>query len=527
MQHSNPHIDLAVGPTALPAYVLPIWKHAANNPDRAALVQGGKSLSYLELRDAVDRQARLFQSGGIEAGTPVLLLLDVALESVVAYWALHAIGAVLVVGDPAGATANLRHFKVVSSAKHVVAGSLAFEAASKLQDALIWQVATDGLVGSFTAASWLSSEEEDLHSAPPPLPEECALILFSSGTTSAPKAIAHSRGAMQALHETLIQTWKLTPDDVVLGGLPFHTIYGLIFSAASTIYSGATLVLMERFHPETALSLIQTYQVTTAAFVPAMLIMILNLAEREKFDRSSLRMVYSASAPISESDLMGFAEFSGADVLCNYGMTEIPGAAVEVSGNPHVAGSSGKVSPNFEVSVRDIDGGALPVGETGEIAMKGPTLMLGYLGDPEKTADRIRDGWIFSQDKGRVDSEGNIFVLGRMSEMIIRGGLNISPLEIESALSEHDSVADVAVVGPADRVFGQIVVAFVVPSTFEPEGNLSDALFSHCRSKLASPKVPTAFHFVSEIPRNMGGKIDRKALLNAYDDQQSAARNGR
>jgi len=506
--------------SAWPAILLPLRDHAMNRPGKLAVKDEQGSLDYQSLCAEIEIQADAFRRGGIGQGDPVLLLLDVCVDSVVAYWALHAIGAVLVVGDPTGTFSNIEHFAKVSGASHILAGQKVGDKIKGLSACKMWRSAGPDR-WSVTQAFWgadngpVTSLGRSAHQ----LPEHCALILFSSGTTSAPKAIVHKRQAMQALHETLLKTWKLNPDDVVLGALPFHTIYGLIFNAASTIYAGATLVLQKRFHPEHALTAIEEHGVTTSAMVPAMLIMMLNLDGKERFDLSTLRMVYSASAPISQADIDSFTMFADTVVNCNYGMTEIPGAAVEVAGVDHTDGSAGKVSPGFEFSIRGPEGRELPVGETGEIAMRGPTLMAEYLGEPEKTDDRIRDGWIYSQDKGRLDEHGNVFVLGRMSDMIIRGGLNISPLEIEDVLSAHPNVVDVAIIGPEHAVLGQSIRAVVVPTKMPANEDLTTQLLEHCKLELAPPKVPQDFVFIEEIPRNAGGKIDRKALLQSHQDK--------
>ncbi len=459
------------------ALVAPLFTHADQHPDDIALVQGSTRVSYGELAAAVEARYAAFQRQGLVAGDAVLVLFTPSIDSVVTYWALHLAKAVVVVGDPTATKADWQSCIDRTGAR--------------------FQTTGDDLTPTGAAAT--------------DLPPDSAAVFFSSGTTGQPKAIVHSAASLTGLHLALTVTWRIGPGDRVLGALPFHTIYGLAFSAGTAIYTGATLVLLEKFSPARALAAIQDHQITTAAFVPAMLLMILNFDRRDDFSTDSLRMIYSASAPISEADIARFETFSGATVLCNYGMTEIPGSAVEVSGQPHVQGAAGKICPGFNVAVRAADGTVLPVGDVGEVTLRGPSQMLGYLDAPDLTAERVRDGWVYTQDKGRIDTDGNITVLGRMSDMIIRGGLNISPLEIESTLSAHDAVADVAVVGPEDPVLGQTVSAFVVPR--RAETGLGDALKHHCAAHLAPPKVPAEFIFTDEIPRNAAGKIDRKALL--------------
>ena len=481
--------------------------HAKRLGSRPAVTADGRALTYAELDAAAHALCADLRRAGIGTGTTVLLLPDISIASVVAYWALRIGDAVIAVGNPGATEAECAYFLEKTGARHVLAGRRA-QAGLPPGPGVTWHVAdADGV-------TWRIE----------PTPEQAkatrtdrAVILFSSGTTGRPKAIVHGHASILALHRTLLKTWVLTPDDVVLGGLPFHTIYGLLFSAGTAIHAGAHLVLLDRFRPETALAAMEAHQVTTAAMVPAMLLMMLEVEDRARFELSSLRAVYTASAPISESDIERFRAFSGASVIANYGMTEIPGAAVEPADAPHHAGSVGRVSPGFEVVVRNAEGTPLPIGETGEITMRGPTLMQGYLGDTAQTAERIRNGWIHSQDIGRVDAAGNIYLSGRSSDMIMRGGLNISPLEVENALSTHPDVLDVAVVGAPHAVLGQTVWAFVVVRASEPDASLQERLTEHCRTLLSPPKVPARVLFVDEIPRNAGGKILRRQLLSDRD----------
>ncbi|MDA0703324.1 MAG: AMP-binding protein [Proteobacteria bacterium] len=497
----------------------PIWDHARRDPGRVAVADSNSSLSYEDLRDDVARLALALRESGIRPGEPVLVLLDVCVESVIAYWALRSIDAVVVVGDPTCKDDELAYYLSATGARRIVAGVRAAQALSAPQGTA-WHVLEDN---TGALRRWSLDRESDpvpAHS-PRDLGEDASVILFSSGTTGRPKAILHTTESLRGLHETLIHTWKLGPEDRVLGALPFHTIYGLVFSAASSIYAGASLILLEKFHPERALRAIEAHRITTAAFVPTMALMILNFDGREDHDLGSLRAVYTASAPISELDIERFAAFSGTSLIANYGLSEIPGAAVERADVPHFPGSVGRISPGFEVCVRDPSGAPLAIGETGEVTMRGLSLMKGYLGAPEQTAERIRDGWIYSQDIGRVDELGNIFLSGRASEMIIRGGLNISPREVETALSKHADVLDVAVIGLDDPIFGQIVLAVVVPRRAAEEERMRGVLLEHCRTQLPPAKVPTRIEFMDELPRNAGGKVLRKELQQFVADQES------
>lgn len=500
-------------PTHAPS-VACLWKHAAERPESLAVCDGRVSLSYRALCTEVDRLVGQFRNWGIGQRSRVLFLPDVCVESVIAYWALRAIDAVAIVGDPGSRIHERAQYVRRTGATHALVGCRAADTVTP--SVFCFRLAPDGggvrrwePEGSEPPASVVPSDDM----------EGAAVILFSSGTTGQPKAIVHTAATVEALHRTLLATWHLSPADRVLGALPFHTIYGLLFSAGSALYGGAGLILLERFKPRDALATIETHQVTTAALVPAMVLMMLNLDDDAVFDLSSLRALYTASAPISEHDIARFEAYSGAPLIANYGLTEIPGAAVERADVSHHAGSVGQLSPGFEAVARDDGGRPLPPGETGEITLRGPTLMAGYLDDPKQTAKRVRVGWVYTQDIGNVDAEGRIFLSGRTSDMIIRGGLNISPLEIEAVLSAHDAVVEAAVIGKPDPVLGQIAAACVVLTPTANRSTISAELTAHCRRFLSAPKVPAAFRFFDALPRNAGGKVLRKQLEQQFEDQ--------
>lgn len=492
---------------------LPIWNHASVIPDSLAVSDASVSLTYQRLAEEVQAFADRLSVLGIGKGTPVLVLFDVCAASVVAYWTLRSLGAIVVVGDPTGTEADLAQFASRTGAQHILVGQ---RAAGRIGKATgkAWHVLMEP---AEAGAGWkLDATIPAAVSQSPLFEDNDAVVLFSSGTTGRPKAIVHTNQSLIGLHETLKEAWLLAPGDRVLGCLPFHTIYGLLFSAASSIHAGTSLYLLERFKPEDALEAIERHSISTAALVPTMVLMMLNADGRERFDLSSLRALYTASAPIAERDVVRFAEFARTRLIANYGMTEIPGAALEPADELHVAGSVGRISPGFEVSVRGPDGDRLMPGQTGEITLRGRSMMRGYLDDPAQTAERVRDGWIHTQDIGHVDAHGNIFLSGRVSELIMRGGLNISPREVEAALAHHPDVVDAFVMGEADAIYGQTVLAVVSIRGGKGEAGRQDelraSLMECCRLHLAGAKLPARIEFLDTLPRNAGGKVLRNEV---------------
>ena len=448
---------------------------------------------------------------GIGAGSRVLFFPNVSVASVVTYWALRSLDAVIAVADPGAGTGERAYFAAKTGATVAFMDQRA-ENGPVPPGCRVFRLADE------PEPRWITLDAPN-HTAGE---SDTAVILFSSGTTGQPKAICHDHGSILGLHHALDATWAIGRGDTVLGALPFHTIYGLLFSAGTAIHSGAHLVLMDRFRADTALQMIEAHRVTTAALVPAMLLMMLSVDGRDRFDLSSLQMVYSASAPIAEADIARFRAFSGAEVLQNYGMTEIPGAVVERRGRPRRTGSVGAVSPGFEAVALDEAGRPLPPGQTGEIALRGPSMMQGYLDDPERTAARIRNGWVLTEDIGVVDTEGYVRLSGRRSDMIIRGGLNLSPVEIAGVIAEHEAVSDVAVVGASDPILGEVPVAVVVP--IGATDTLAEALTAHCAARLSKPKVPDRIVFRAALPRNDGGKVRKDVLLAEIETELETER---
>ncbi|MDV6244870.1 class I adenylate-forming enzyme family protein [Rhodococcus opacus] len=494
-----------------------IRSHAAERPDALAVSDSHTSLTWSGFVDAIDRLAEDLNGIGVRPRDPVLLLLDSCVESVVAYWAVRQIDAIAVIGDPGCKRFELQHFLDSTGARYVLAtrpGTLDRVEGTSEPLGVHWLLQSADRFEGLRA--WSSWEDGASPRSSRVQVEDAAVILFSSGTTGAPKTIVHTRRSILALHHTQRDVWCLNANDIVLGALPFHTVYGAIFSAASAAYNGSSLVLVERFDARNVLGLIESERVTTAALVPTMIVMMLNV--EEAFDLSSLRMTLTGSAPIAEEDISRFTALTGAPLLSSYGMTECPGAATERPGSAHRPGSAGQISPDFEVCARDDSGNPLTIGEIGEITLRGPTLMSGYLHQPELTASRIVDGWIHTQDIGFVDADGYIYVSGRNTDMIIRGGLNIAPREVEAVIGQHSAVMTCAVVGKDDRLYGQVVKAYVVLHPDALRSSILDDLSRHCLDRLSRAKVPVEFVAVRELPINAGGKVLRSEL-SAREEQ--------
>ena len=296
--------------------------------------------------------------------------------------------------------------------------------------------------------------------------------------------------------------------EMQLAILPLAHAYGLVASNVGYL-NGTKAVLHPRFDTTAVLSAIERYHVNAFAGVPAMFVALLYTPDTEKYDTSSLRYCVSGSAPLPLSILEGFEQKFHCQILEGYGLSE---ASAVLSGHtldmPRKPGSVGKPIANVEVQIVDENDRPVPVGEVGEIIARGPNVMKGYYNMPGATQATLRDGWLYTGDMGRFDEDGYLYIVERKKDLIIRGGFNVYPHDVEEALNSHPAVIESAVIGIPSERMGEEVKAFVVA-----RGEVdAETLKAYCREKLANYKTPSEIEFVNALPRNAVGKIDKKEL---------------
>src|SRR5271166_2927517 len=476
---------------------------AADHGGRPAVRLDGLVLSYSQLRDAAGRAASLLSSLGVAPGDRVGVMLPNVPAFPIAFYGALAAGAVVVPMNPLLKNREVAYYLGDSGAKVVFAWHQAAGEATKGAAA--------------TGAQVLEVDEPDLHAllaglAPAPsmadqAGDDDAVILYTSGTTGTPKGAELTHANLTRNAELAAATMlNVRPGDVTMGCLPLFHVFGLTCGLNATIVGGGTLTLLPRFDAGKALEIIGRDQVTIFEGVPTMYAAMLHHPAHATADTSSLRTCMSGGAAMPVEVMRGFEQTFGCMILEGYGLSETsPVASFNHPDRVRKPGSIGTPVEGVEMRVVDLDGREVPGGEVGEITIRGHNVMKGYWRKPEATAEAIPDGWFRTGDLAKVDEDGYFFIVGRKKDLIIRGGYNVYPREIEEALHEHQAVAEVAVIGIPHTELGEEIGAAV---TLKPGATATPAdLRAFARERVAAYKYPRHVWFVRELPKGPTGKI--------------------
>ncbi len=359
---------------------------------------------------------------------------------------------------------------------------------------------------------------DDLVAARPPLstvvprgPADLATILYTSGTTGQPKGVMQTH---HNLYSNAMNSWNSAADrkrgESSLLVLPLAHSFGLGVTVSGYLF-GSRYVLMRWFNPEEALALIAKYRVKYMAGVPTMFVYMMMHPNAARYDTSSVERWLVGAAPMPVEQLREFEAKFGGTMHVGYGLTEAsPGLAVEREGMPRKPGSTGTAMAGVELKVIDDEGRNLPCGELGEVCARGENISPGYYRNLDATAETFRDGWLHTGDIGYLDEDGYLFIVERKKDLIIRGGLNVYPKDVEEVIYRHPSVQEVAVVGVPDERMGEEVCAYVVTRAGMTLD--TDELRTHCQANLARYKTPRYVEFVSALPKTTIGKIQKKEV---------------
>jgi long-chain acyl-CoA synthetase len=471
------------------------------------------TISYPQLGDAARRAASLLASAGVSRGDRVGLMMPNIPAFPVAFYGALAAGAVVVPMNPLLKSREVAYYLSDSGARLLLAWrDFASEAAKGAADVGAEVIQVDDV----DLSSVLAGHSPAASSAPADDTDD-AVILYTSGTTGQPKGAQLTHGGLarnaRLTAETLLQNH---PNDVMMGCLPLFHVFGLTCGLNATVLAGGTLTLLPRFDAGKALDIIARDRVTIFEGVPTMYAGMLHHPAADSADTTSLRVCVSGGAAMPVEILRGFEEKFGCMILEGYGLSETsPVASFNHPHRPRKAGSIGTPVEGVEMRLVSDAGDPVLVGEVGEIAIRGHNLMKGYWGKPAATAEAIPDGWFRTGDLARVDEDGYYYIVDRKKEMIIRGGYNVYPREVEEALHEHPAVAEVAVIGMPHAELGEEVGAAVA---LKPGAEATpDELQQFVKERVAAYKYPRRVWLVAELPKGPTGKILRREVRPPED----------
>ncbi|WML57097.1 long-chain-fatty-acid--CoA ligase [Neobacillus sp. PS2-9] len=471
-----------------------------------------QSITYADLDNEVDCVAAGLSSIGLRKGDKVALLLGNCPEFVTAYYGILRAGAVVVPINPTYTSAEISYILSNSHAKAVITDSPLESTISPLKEQLehLKMVIYTESIKSELSWEVLFQETNDIFVSPSIHEDDLAVILYTSGTTGKPKGAMLSHRNMASNVESLSKLTEFTEGDRMITVLPMFHVFSMSVCINLPIACGATIVIVPKFSPAEVIKTIRREKATLFAGVPTMFSFMLQLPETTAADFSSIRACFSGGASIPVELLHRFEEKYNVQIIEGYGLSETaPVTAFNPLRGTRKPGSVGIDIPDVKNKVVDPDGMEVPRGEVGELIVKGPNVMMGYLGMPEATFSALKDGWFYTGDLARMDEEGYIYIVDRKKDMILVGGYNVYPREVEEVLYQHPAIVEAAVIGIIDTEYGEIVKAFVVSND---ECLTMDDILHFCQDKLAKYKLPKLVEFMKELPKNSTGKILRRAL---------------
>ncbi|WP_099024047.1 class I adenylate-forming enzyme family protein [Mycolicibacterium palauense] len=469
-------------------------RRAAEAPHGLCLADDERSLTNAEFRDAVRRAATALSRHGVRAGDIVAVSLPNTVTLVVALFAAWRLGAAVTPLNPALS---------------------ADEAKYQITDAAARVLITDRPDGDEAGATILTPAELDAEPDPSiePAADEraLALVIYTSGTTGRPKGVMLDQANLDAMCAMAIDAFALTAADRSLLILPLFHVNGIVVGTLCPLLVGGHTTIAGRFDPATFFDRVQRSRATFFSAVPTIYTMLVGLPPEPVPDTSSLRFAVCGAAPASVELLANFERRYRVPIIEGYGLSE--GTCASTANplhGPRKPGTVGLPLPGQRVRIADADGRPVAPGESGEVLIAGPNVMLGYLNRPEETASTLAGGWLHTGDIGRLDEDGYLVLVDRAKDMIIRGGENIYPKEIETVVHRLPEVAEAAVVGGAHPVYGEVPVLFVSAA---PGARVDVAtLQAHLEASLAKYKRPAEITVLDQLPKNPVGKIDKPAL---------------
>lgn len=482
-------------------------------PDTTAIVWEDRSITYREFGRAVNGLAARIEAARGRGGRIVLMMPN-TIEMDVALMAVVSAGAQVAPVNPFFKPAELEKVLGRVDAYLILADAstraTADAVAPKLGIDEVWTIGEGGT----TIDAWIADASLDAEPTEMPSADDPALLIFTGGSTGVPKAVDHThRGCMYGLLQH-VSVWPLTNgQEVFLNVAPMFHIWGLGYATWVPIFAQSPLVIIPRYDPDTVVAALGRHRVTVFSGGPAPIYMgLLNSPLFPETDFTALRYCPSGGAPVPEDLHRVWRERTGCPLLEGWGMSEGAPFCLNPWHGERRLMSVGNPVPETEVEVVDLETGTrvLPLGEAGELRVRGPQLMRGYYNHPEETALALRDGWMYTGDIGYADADGFLYIVDRKKDMVIVGGYNVYPREIDEVLFNHPKIREAATVGKPDARLGEVLVAFVA---LDKGATLTeDEFFDYCKAQMVKYKRPVEVHFVDSLPRTGTNKINRIAL---------------
>jgi len=505
-----------------------IKRNAEICPDTQFVNFYDEVVTYRDLDERTDGFAAWLQDNGVEKGDIVSFMMG---NSPYFYYTLFGINKAGAAGGPISCwwQAPEVEFLVNDSKPKVLVFDPEFapiisEIKDKIPSVKKIVVNSEAPLGLDFSHDYLPGIIADVDKKPKPdnLPaaEDTAAVLYTSGTTGRPKGVMLTHKGMVFGAEIKTKHIPVQPAERILCVLPLFHGGGLCDLSLPTIYSGATIILRRNFSATEFWECVEKYKVNGFYIVPTMWNILLRIPEADSADTSSLRMGLSGAAPIPEVQLEECEKRFHIPILEAYGATENSGGISANMENKRKPGSVGTGFTGIEVSIFNEDDIPVPAGQPGEIVVKGDTVMKGYLNNPDATAETIKDGWLYTGDIGLMDEDGFLFIVDRKKEMIIRGGVNVYPKEIENVIAKHHAVDSVAVIPLSHEKYGQVAKACIILK--RGEDCKEEDIIAFCRKEMAEYKVPESVMFRAALPKNAVGKVVKKDLITELEEELSA-----
>jgi long-chain acyl-CoA synthetase len=473
------------------------WRRPAGYDDMPSVRDDQYDLTYAQFGSWVDAAAEQLAGYGIGPGSVVAVMLPNRVELLVAMVAAWRLGAAATPINPVF-TANEADYQIDDAGAAVVVN--------------LGADAPDGGRPSIAVDDLRRTRRGDrILPEPATSSEDLALLIYTSGSTGRPKGVMLSHGNIGAMAAMMAEHMRVTQRDHCLLVLPLFHVNAICISFLMPMSVGGQLTVLKRFQPLDFLAAVEKHRPTYFSAVPTIYSHLVSQPADVVADTSSIRFAICGAAPASKELLAATEERFGIGLIEGYGLTEgtCASTANPLDG-PRKLGTVGVALPGQRVAVMAPDGTLVPTAERGEVVIQGPNVMQGYLNRPEATADALGDGWLHTGDVGILDEDGYLRIVDRIKDMIIRGGENIYPKEIETVLHGHPAVLEAAVVGGPHEVYGEVPVAFVA---LYPGATADvEELLGLCRENLTKIKVPVAIHGVDAIPKNPVGKPDKPGL---------------